>query len=101
MTYDFHPEARLEYREAATFYESRRSGLGAAYTLEVEATIKRILEAPDRWRVIEQDIRRCLTHTFPFSILYTVEQDSILIIAVMNLRRKPDYWRSRLSRPNT
>ena len=24
MTYVFHPEARLEYREAATFYEKRR-----------------------------------------------------------------------------
>ena len=37
MPYDFHPEARLEYREAAAFYEARRSGLGAAFTLEVES----------------------------------------------------------------
>lgn len=28
MRYDFHPEARLEYREAAVFYEARRPGLG-------------------------------------------------------------------------
>ena len=35
MTYDFHPEARLEYREAAAFYESRRPGLGAAFSVEV------------------------------------------------------------------
>jgi hypothetical protein len=101
MTYDFHPDARLEYREAAMFYEDRRSGLGAAYTLEVEAAIKRILDAPNRWRIIEEDVRRCLIHTFPFGILYTVERDSILIIAVMNLRREPGYWRSRLSRLNT
>jgi hypothetical protein len=32
MTYGFHPEARLEYLEAITFYESRRAGLGAAFT---------------------------------------------------------------------
>ena len=83
------------------FYEDRCSGLGVAYTLEVEAAIKRILDAPNRWRTIEEDVRRCLIHTFPFGILYTVEQDSILIIAVMNLRREPGYWRSRLSRPNT
>lgn len=96
MNYDFHPEARLEYREAAAFYESRREGLGAAFAIEVEATIARILEAPDRWRVIEQDVRRCLTHTFPYGILYTIEQDSILIVSVMHLRRKPGYWRDRL-----
>ena len=57
MTYDFHPEASLEYREAATFYETRRAGLGAAFTLEVEAAIDRIIEAPERWRVVEQDVR--------------------------------------------
>lgn len=97
MTYDFHPEARLEYREAAVFYEARRSGLGAAFTLEVEAALERIIEAPDRWRVIEEDVRRCLTHTFPYGILYTIEAESILIVAVMHLRRRPGYWRSRLS----
>jgi hypothetical protein len=100
MKYDFHPQAKLEYSEAARFYESRRSGLGAAYTLEVEAAIQRILEAPHRWRTIEQDVHRCLVHTFPFGILYTVEKDSILIIAVMNLRREPGYWRTRLSSSN-
>lgn len=57
MTYDFHSEARVEYREAAIFYEARRSGLGAAFTLEIEAALQRILEAPERWRVIEQDVR--------------------------------------------
>jgi len=47
--------------------------------------------------VIEQDVRKCLTHVFPYSILYTIEQDAILIVCVMHLRRKPDYWRNRLS----
>lgn len=49
MIPDFHPEARIEYREAAIFYDSRRPGLGAAFTLEVESTIQRIMEAPGRW----------------------------------------------------
>jgi toxin ParE1/3/4 len=97
MTYSFHPAARAEYREAAAFYESRRASLGAAFSIEVEAVIARILEAPNRWRVIEQDVRRCLTHTFPYGILYTIEDDSILIVSVMHLRRKPGYWRDRLS----
>lgn len=48
MIHDFRPEARLEYREAAIFYNQRRQGLGAAFTLEVEATIERIKEAPER-----------------------------------------------------
>ena len=98
MKYAFHPEARLEYREAATFYEARRHGLGAAFTREIEGVIEQILEAPDRWRLIEQDVRRCLAHIFPHGVLYTVESDFILIIAVAHGSRKPGYWRERLPR---
>jgi toxin ParE1/3/4 len=97
MIHDFHPEARLEYREAAIFYDTRRLGLGAAFTLEVESTIERIKEAPFRWQLVEQDVRKCLTHVFPYSILYTIEEDAILIVSVMHLRRKPEHWRNRLS----
>ena len=99
MIHDFHPEAGQEYREAAIFYDSRRTGLGAAFTLEVEATIERIKEAPDRWPIIEEDVRKCLTHVFPYAILYTIEQEAILVVSVMHLRRKPDHWRNRLSDP--
>src|SRR5262245_57610526 len=96
MTYDFHPEAQLEYRDAAGFYENRQPGLGTAFTLAIEETIRRILEAPERWRIIGEDVRRCLTRVFPYGILYTVEQNSVVIIAVMHLSRRPGYWRSRL-----
>ena len=95
MTYDFHPEARLEYLEGAAFYEGRRTGLGAAFTIEVEAAIERILQNPGSWGVTEQDVRRCLTHTFPYGVLYTIEREHILIVAVMHLHRKPGYWRNR------
>jgi hypothetical protein len=47
MTYGFHPEARLEYLEAIDFYESRRTGLGAVFTREVEATIQRDFRRAD------------------------------------------------------
>jgi plasmid stabilization system protein ParE len=99
MTYGFHPEARLEYREAAAFYESRQPGLGAAFSIEVEAAIARILEMPERFRILEHDVRTCRTHTFPYALLYTIEAESILIVAVMHMRRKPGYWRHRLSTP--
>ena len=98
MRYDFNPEARLEYREAAVFYEARRPGLGASFTHEIETAIQKILEAPDRWRLVEQDVRRCLAHTFPYGILYTVEHGFILIIAVAHGSREPGYWRHRLQR---
>lgn len=95
MRYDFHPEARVEYLGAISFYEERRPGLGAAFTVAIEAAIRRILDAPTASRVVEDDVRRCLTRRFPFGVLYTVEQDSVLIVAVMHCSRRPGYWRAR------
>lgn len=98
MRHDFHPEARLEFRESAAFYEGCRPGLGVAFADEIESVVHRILEAPDRWTLIEEDVRRCLAHRFPYGILYTIERDYVLIIAVMHCSRKPGYWRHRVER---
>lgn len=96
MRFAFHPEARLEYRDAAIFYAAARPGLGAEFTREVEAVIEKICEAPQRWRLFEQDVRRCLTRRFPFAVLYTIESDYILIVAIMHGSRKPGYWQHRV-----
>lgn len=87
MHYEFHPEARVEYLEAVAYYEDRQTGLGARFTIEIERTIQRIVEAPTR----------CLAHTFPYGVLYSVEADHVLVLAVMPLSREPGYWRNRLS----
>jgi toxin ParE1/3/4 len=81
-------------------YSTRRDnpGLGPPFTREIETAIERILGAPDLFRFVEQDVRRCLAHTFPYGVLYTVERDFILIVAVAHGSRKPGYWRERLSR---
>ena len=89
----------MEYRDAAAFYEACRPGLGAAFTIEIESVIQRILEAPDRWRIVGQDVRRCLAHVFPYAVVYSVEEDYVLIIGVAHGSRAPGYWRSRLG-PN-
>ena len=96
MRWEFHPEARLEFRESAAFYEGCRPGQGAAFTNEIEGILRRILEAPDRWPFFEDDVRRCLARRYPYGILYSVEPGYILIVAVMHCSRKPGYWRNRL-----
>ncbi|MGH8711570.1 MAG: type II toxin-antitoxin system RelE/ParE family toxin, partial [Burkholderiales bacterium] len=97
MHYEFHPDARVEYLDAVDYYEDRQAGLGARFTIEVERTIQRIVEAPTRCCKIDSEIRRCLAHTFPYGILYSVEVDHVLVLAIMHHSRKPGYWRSRLS----
>ena len=99
MHYKFHPEALAEYREATLWYTNRERPVGAKFVTAIEEAIQRVVEAPSRWRVVDEDVRRCLTHVFPYAILYTIEADFILIVAVMHCSREPEYWQLRLSKP--
>lgn len=95
MRYVFHPEALTEYAEAVKYYAERRREIAQAFINAVEDTIVRIRESPNRWGVIDEDVRRCLTKKFPYAILYTIESDYILILAVMHCSREPGYWKMR------
>lgn len=46
MNYEFLPEARDEFREAALYYESKEVGLGMRFRLEVSHVINRIVADP-------------------------------------------------------
>ncbi len=99
MRWDFHPEALDEYRETTLYYAERDPVLALRFVEAVEDTIRRILESPERWRVLDEDVRRCLTHVFPYGVLYTIEPDFILIVAVMHCSREPGYWKRRVATP--
>jgi hypothetical protein len=47
-----HPEADQELEAAAVHYDKCRPGLGNDFLDDFEATVRRILDAPDRWRKI-------------------------------------------------
>jgi plasmid stabilization system protein ParE len=99
MRFEFHPEALAEYEDAARHYAGCQNGLERWFIAAVEHVIQQIIEAPGRWPVLEEDIRRCLTRVFPYAVLYSVETDYVLIISLMHSHREPGYWRKRIKNP--
>jgi len=95
MSFSFHPEAEGEFNNAIDYYEDIEPGLGYDFALEVYSTIQRSIEFPKAWAILEGDIRRSLVSRFPYGVLYSEEPNGIYIVAVMDLHRKPNYWKSR------
>ena len=93
----YHPDAEAELIEAAKFYEGRVPGLGAQFLSGVDHAISVISAAPERWAVIERDVRRCLIPRFPYGIYYRVLPEEIRVLAIKHHRRHPDYWRYRIT----
>jgi plasmid stabilization system protein ParE len=95
MNVIFHPEVEDEFSDAVAYYEGCQPGLGIDFSRTVSATIQNIADYPDLWPRVEPEVRRCLVNRFPYGILYSIEDDGVYILAVMNLRRDPDYWKHR------
>ena len=73
----FDPEALLEVRNAAAFYEDSQPGLGKAFLSGVEAATEEIVRHPLMWRRIKGRFRRYLVPQFPYGLIYVAQSDTI------------------------
>jgi hypothetical protein len=55
-----------------------------------------IQQHPLAWAILEDEFRRYLMPHFPYGIVYRIDEDFIYVLAVMNLRRRPNYWLDRI-----
>ena len=94
-TVRFHPDAEAEMISAAVYYEGLQADFGRRFLASVQDAVNRVSVNPDLYATVELDVRRCLTRTFPFGVLFRVQADVILIMAVMHLHRDPAYWKNR------
>ena len=84
--------AKQELEDSVRYYELEFPGLGTKFKDEVRKAVKRIVDYPGAWSVERGEVRKCLLHKFPYKLLYSIESDHILVIAVAHQHRKPDYW---------
>jgi len=92
----FLPPAEEEMLEAASYYESKAENLGRRYIFEIERSKNIIINNPELYPILKYNIRRCIVRRFPYGILYKIDPKEIVIVAIMHLNRKPDYWLNRI-----
>ena len=96
----------LQYHEAAEdellmeigYLELRAIGLGRRFFAEVRRAEQLIEQFPESATEILPGIRKRILRKFPGSLIYTMEKDELLILAVAHHSRRPGYWVSRFSR---
>ena len=91
----FLAQAAAEMNAAAAYYEREQADLGKRYLAAVQEVIRKIQINPALYPVVAPGVRRCLAKTFPFGVLYRDQPNLIEVVAVMHLRRDPNYWQNR------
>lgn len=88
-------EAVDEVEAVARWYAERSSTAAIAFSDEIDAAESAIVRLPEAWPSFDHGTRRYLLRRFPYSVVYRVEPDRIVIVAVAHARRRPGYWRWR------
>ena len=96
MRVDFLDSANAEFAEVIAYYNLQSEGLGYEFAAEVKRAMGRIVQYPEAWAPLSKRTRRCRTNRFPYGLIYQIRSNTILIVAVQNLHKHPDSWKSRL-----
>ena len=79
------------------YLELRVPGLGRRFYAEVRRAESLIAQFPESAQELAPGIRKHTLRKFRFSLIYSIEEDGLLILAVAHHGRRPDYWLPRVS----
>lgn len=96
MKVRFLKPAQSEVDDAVEWYDSQSFGPGMQFLDDLDRTVRRIVSYPLSCPEIEPDLRRCLLSRFPYGIIYGIDTDTIIVVAVPHLHREPRYWINRM-----
>lgn len=98
MKIRFIKHAQAEVDDAVAWYESQLRGLSIQFLDDFDRAVRRIAAYPLANAEIEDGLQRCLLSKFPYGIIYGIDADTIIVIAVAHMHREPRYWIERLPR---
>lgn len=97
----WHPEAEAEFDAAIDWYDERELGLGDRFEVHVLGAVDDSAGTPEAWPVwpgldIQPVVRSKGVTDFPFRVVYFLDDDLLMIVAVAHSKRRPGYWRERV-----
>ena len=103
LGFDFHPEARAEFVADIDWYDEREADVGARFEVAVREAVEAAVDSPESWAMWpdwdrEPVVRSKGVTGFPYRVVCFVASDQLIVVAVAHAKRRPGYWRERLSR---
>ena len=96
------PEAEVELNLAADWYEDRLPLLGSRFVNDVIGLLNHLVFAPRAHPRLpglagKRGAPRALLEHFPYALIYTADEDELVLIALIHTSRRRSSWRKRLT----
>ena len=88
--------ADRDFIEYFSRYAKESLGLAKKFKENIKQEIEFLSNAPFACAAISKEARQTITHKFPFRIIFIIEDDNIVIIAILHHKRSPAIWQKRI-----
>jgi plasmid stabilization system protein ParE len=92
---DFLPAAEADYKQALAWYRERSARAAAGFEAALDVALNRIAEAPEQWELCDDRHHLYILRRYPYSVIYRIEGDDVLVVAVAHSSRDESYWHRR------
>jgi hypothetical protein len=94
-------QAEHELDLARNWYDEQRYGLGLVFFDAFEGAVEHAQEFPSAGVAVSdpelsRPVRRFPLKDFPFHIVTTILEGTLVVVAVAHAKRKPGYWIERV-----
>ncbi len=89
----FLPEA--DAQAAAAWYRERSPRAAAKFVAALAAAVEQVADNPELFALMDERHRRCLLRRYPYSLVYRIEPDGVLVVAVAHSSRLSACWHER------
>jgi len=86
------PEAELDMLKSAKWYEEKQVDLGIRFLDEVEDKLSLVTHNPLQYQIRYKSTRWALVDHFPYAIHFIIEEDKVIVLAVLGTREDPEKW---------
>lgn len=91
----FHPLARLELFESKRWYAEKSLIALRKFQVEVTTLLSILEEEPEIFQIVYGTKRNASLKKFPYSFIYALHNNKVLIFAVFHHSRNPKVWKTR------
>ena len=92
----YHEAAESELLNEIGYLELQAKGLGRRFQSEVRRAARFMGQFPESAEELAPGIRKRALRSFRYSLIYSIEKDCLLVLAVAHHRRRPQYWARRV-----
>lgn len=96
MKIRIHTAARNDLIDGYYFYENSEPGIGDYFLTSLCSDIDSLKIFAGIHRKAYKNLHRALSRKFPFAIYYTMQEEEVVVKAVLDCRKNPSWIRNRI-----